>query len=304
MNNHKQKISVSAFFKRFPNDETAQKQFEQWRWGDTKRCPQCDSVRISENRTQKMPFRCKDCRKKFSVRTNTVMANSNLGFQKWMYAVYVATVGIKGTASTKLSSDIDSTQKLAWFLGHRIRKAWEQNANMMEGIIEVDEAYFGGKEGNKHASKKSNAGRGTVGKTAVVAAKNRDDNSIKARVVPKTTKRELQGFIEANVDENAIVYTDDHKSYIGLPRKHGTVKHSVGEYVDGQAHINGVESFWALLKRGYHGTHHHMSAKHLHRYVDEFASRHSIRKLDTINAMQIVAKGMIGKSMTYRELTA
>lgn len=301
--NKKQKISTKQFFRMFPSDEVAMKQFEEWRWGENRQCPHCDSFRTVECSHKTMPYRCKDCRKRFSVRIGTVMQASNLGYQTWMQACYIATVGIKGTASTKVSGDVDATQKSAWFLGHRLRKAWERDGNLMEGVVEVDEAYFGGKEANKHKSKKLNAGRGTVGKTAVVAAKERDGD-IQAKVVAETTKRELQGFIEENTDIGATVYTDDHKAYTGLARKHGTVKHSVGEYVKGQAHINGVESFWALLKRGYHGTHHHMSPKHIHRYVNEFASRHSIRKLDTIDAMQIIAKGMVGKRLTYKELIA
>lgn len=249
-----------------------------------------------------MPYRCKDCRKRFSVRTNTVMACSNLGFQVWMYAVYVATVNIKGTASTKLASDNDITQKSGWHLGQRIRKALETDLRLMTGTVEVDEAYFGGKEENKHESKKLKAGRGTVGKTAVVGIKNRETGKIKAKVVPGTTRKDLHEFIITSVDHGTTVYTDDHRSYLGLPYKHQTVRHSVGEYVKGQAHINGIESYWALLKRGYHGTHHSMSAKHLHRYVDEFSTRHSLRKLDTIQAMEIVALGMIGKQLKYKDL--
>lgn len=141
MNLDKKKISVAQFFRRFPNNEVAREQFELWRWGGTVRCPHCDSVRIAES-NQKMPYRCKDCRKRFSVRTNTVMAASNLGFQIWMYAVYIATVGIKGTASTKLASDTDVTQKTGWHLGQRIRKALATDLRMLTGAVEVDEAYL------------------------------------------------------------------------------------------------------------------------------------------------------------------
>ncbi|MDE0309037.1 MAG: IS1595 family transposase [Acidiferrobacterales bacterium] len=301
MTSSKEKISMSQFFRMFPDDETARKQFEQWRWGDTKRCPHCDSVRISDT-SQKMPYRCKDCRKRFSVRYNTVMAHSNLGYQQWMLAVYIATVGVKGTASTKLASDVGTSQTSAWYLGHRLRKAWETEGCPMSGIFEVDEAYFGGKEKNKHKHKKSNMGRGAVGKTAVVAVRNRDKNKIAAKVVKSTSKKELQDFISESVEPGSIVYTDDHRSYEGLDFEHETVKHLVGEYVREQAHINGVESFWALLKRGYYGTHHYMSPKHLHRYVNEFSARHSVRKMNTFDAMSVIARGMIGKELRFEEL--
>lgn len=301
MNLKKKKVSVAKFFQMFPNNETARQQFEQWRWGNTKRCPHCDSVRIAES-NQKMPYRCKDCRKRFSVRTNTVMAASNLGFQTWMYAVFVATVGIKGTSSTKLASDTDTTQKTGWFLGQRIRKALETDIRMMTGAVEVDESYFGGKEANKHKSKRLKQGRGTVGKIAIVGMKCRKTGRIKTKVVPATTQKELHEFIMTSVDYGTTIYTDDHRSYLGLPHPHYTVRHSAGEYVKGQAHINGMESHWALLKRAYHGTHHHLSLKHIHRYSDEFSSRHSLRKLDTFDAMRLVALGMIGKELKYKDL--
>ena len=114
------------FFALFPDNKTAQKQFELWRWGDTKRCPHCDSVRISEPQNQKMPYRCKDCRKRFSVKTNTLLANSNFDYQTWMLATYIFAGEALGIASGKLAREISSTQKSAWHLRHRIRKAWEQ----------------------------------------------------------------------------------------------------------------------------------------------------------------------------------
>ncbi len=304
MNEGKQKISMHQFFKKFPDSETARKQFEQWRWGDTVRCPHCDSVRISEA-NQKMPYRCKDCRKRFSVRTNTVMAHSNLDFQQWMLAVYIATVGIKGTASTKLAGDVGTSQTSAWYLGHRIRKALERDQFKMEGPVEVDETYIGGKRKNMSNSKRKDlkdAGRGAVGKTAIVGMKDRKTNRISASVVEKTDAETLQGFVADNADTDAKVYTDGATAYDGMPFDHESVNHSVSEYVREMAHTNGIESFWALLKRGYHGTHHHMSAKHLHRYVNEFAGRHAIRKIDTVDAMATIAKGMIGKQLRFEDL--
>ena len=160
-------------------------------------------------------------------------------------------------------------------------------------------------EKNKHWNKKLNAGRGAVGKTAVLGAKNREQNKVKAKVIDNTKRHTLHGFIDENVEKGSTVYTDDFKSYEKLyGYEHGTVRHSVGEYVDEQIHINGMESFWAMLKRAQKGVYHKMSVKHLDRYVQEFAGRHNIREHDTITQMQDVVAGAVGKRLMYSELIA
>jgi transposase-like protein len=300
----REKISISHFFQRFPTEEAARKQFEAWRWPDGVRCGHCDSVRVSLAKNQKMPYRCRDCRKRFSIRTGSVMADSNLPFHVWLTAVFLATTGIKGTASTKAGSDLSTTQKTAWHLGHRLRKAWERDG-FLEGVVEVDESYFGGLEKNKHLSRRT-PGRGPSQKQAVVAIKERG-GQIHATPVERTDGITLKSEIIAHVKPGSMVYTDDHGAYRGLERYgygHESVKHSVSEYVRGQAHTNGVESFWALLKRGYHGTHHHMSRKHLGRYVGEFAARHGVRKQNTIEQMRFLVQGMFGKRLRYQDLIA
>ena len=165
----------------------------------------------------------------------------------------------------------------------------------------MDEAYFGGKEANKHASKKLNAGRGAVGKVPVVGVKDRKTNKVTAAVAGGTDKKTLHSYINAHVKPGAQVFTDEHQAYTGL-LNHKAVKHSVGEYVKDQAHTNGIESFWALLRRGYYGTYHKMSPKHLQRYVDEFAGRHNARSMDTTEQMQGVARGMDQKRLRYKDL--
>ncbi|MXY65167.1 MAG: IS1595 family transposase [Gammaproteobacteria bacterium] len=156
----------------------------------------------------------------------------------------------------------------------------------------------------RKALKAEGAGRGPVGKTVVVGVKDRDTNEVRAKLVTRTDADTLQGFVVDNTAEDSIVYTDEARAYDSLPREHEAVRHGVSEYVRGQAHINGVESFWSLMKRGYFGIYHKMSPKHLDRYVREFQHRHNVRQSDTRDQMGDVVRGMIGKRLEYRNLIA
>jgi len=298
-------ISLVQAMRKFGDDEKAEAWFVARRWPKGIRCPKCNSDAISTRtgKRQTPQYHCKDCTVNFTVKTDTIMHNSKLPLSKWALAFYLYSTHLKGVSSMKLHRDLEITQKAAWHLAHRIRELWDDETGKMAGPTECDEAYIGGLEKNKHNSKKAKAGRGTVGKTAVVGIKDRGTNKIKAQVVERTNQETLQNFVNENREEGATVYTDEHGGYVGL-ENHESVKHSVGEYVSGQASTNGVESFWAALKRGYHGTYHHMSEEHLGRYVNEFAGRHNVRELDTADQMTRLVQGMDGKRLEYKDLVA
>ena len=216
------------------------------------------------------------------------------------------TTRLKGVSSMELHRVCEITQKSAWHLAHRIRDSWsDQDTAAFGGPVEADETYMGGIRKNMPKSKRKGlTGRGAAGKTAIAGVKDRATGRVSAKVVPDTTSETLQGFVTARTQEGAQVYTDDASAYKGINRPHEAVRHSVGEYVRQQAHTNGIESHWSMMKRAHKGTFHKLSPKHLDRYVTEFAGRHNDRDSDTIHQMERIVTGMEGKRLRYRELIA
>ena len=301
---YREGISIMELTEMFPDEAAARTWFEAQVWPSGRHCPRCGSARTHEASHAKSPYRCTDCRSYFSVKTGTAIEGSKVPLRKWVFAIYLEVTSLKGISSMKLHRDINVTQKTAWFMLHRLREAWaEDKTRRFDGPAEADETFIGGKRKNKPKHQRGGAKRtGIVDKTVVAGVRDRATNRISATVVPDTRMETLQGFVEDRTAPTAKVYTDEHPSYRRLRRAHEAVHHRSGEYVRGEAHTQGIESFWSMLKRAHKGTFHHISPKHLHRYVNEFAGRHNIRDADTIDQMRSVVAGVIGRRLMYRNL--
>lgn len=302
-------ITLFELLDMFPDEESAKEWFVKLRWPNGICCPSCGSMNVQTKTAHPtMPYRCreKQCDTGFfSVKTDSAMQSSKLSYRTWIAAMYLLATNLKSVSSMKLHRDLGITQKSAWHLAHRLREARIQYKGLFSGPVEVDETYFGGKRANmsnKRRKEMAKLGRGTAGKTAVVGAKDRRTKAVKAKVVRDVGKKTLQSFVVASVDPSASVYTDDAAAYDGIPFDHATVAHSAHEYVRGDVHTNGMESFWSMLKRAHMGTFHKLSEKHLHRYLREFVGKANMRRFDTIMIMASLAIGMRGRRLRYKDL--
>ena len=306
-------ITLFEAVQRFGSPADAEKWLIDQRWSDGVRCPRCNNDQVApwnHPKSDLRHWRCKKsqkegtgCDMRFSIKSGSVMEQSKLPLNKWCLAIFLAATSLKGVSSMKLHRDVGITQKSAWHLGQRIRKMFEgAGSPKMEGPAEADETAIGGKEDNKHEWKRLNPGGGSKGKAIVAGIKDRATNHVQAAVIDNADADTLTQFVHQHTEKDALVFTDESHAYDRLHRARMAVKHSVKEYVNGMVHTNGMESFWAVLKRGYVGVYHHFSVKHLQRYVDEFTGRHNIRPLDTIQQMAFMVRNGVGKSLTYATL--
>jgi transposase-like protein len=296
-------ISTYEITKKFPNERATRIYLEKLRWDGCPVCPYCGCDKIQSRHIEGY-FRCLTCTEDFTVRTGTIMERSHIPLDKWIMAMYLMVTARKGISSLQLSKEIGITQKSAWFLLQRLREACNNGHGILQGIVEADECYIGGKETNKHNSKKLKAGRGTVGKTAILGMRERN-GMVKAMTIKGTDTETIQKKIKANVAPSSTLCTDEHAAYNGMEEyNHLEVNHSAKQFVDGMAHTNGIESVWAVLKRGFYGTYHNFGTKHIQRYIDEFTFRLNegdchIPSMDRVDSL---IQGLFGKRLTYSSL--
>ena len=252
----------------------------QCRWNDNVVSPYDATSKVYKCKNNQ--YKCKNTNKFFNVKTGTLFESSNIDLTKWFEAIYYMTSNKKGFAALKLKKDINVTFKTAWFMLQRIRNCFNINMEQLEGIVEVDETYIGGKSRNRHKNKyeKGTQGRSTKHKTAVFGAVERGGNVI-AKVVPNTQSKTLMPLIEQHIKQNTQIMSDEWIAYSSINKYkkwvHSYIKHSQGEYVSGDVYTNTIESVWAILKRGFIGVYYVMSRKHLQRYIDEFVFRYNTR---------------------------
>lgn len=276
------------------------------RWPDGPVCPKCGALDEKHYYIKsRRVWKCRACKKQFSVKVGTIFEDSPIGLDKWLAAIWMIANCKNGVSSYEIHRSIGVTQKTAWFMMHRIRLAMQTGTfEKLSGEVEADETYIGGKARNIHKSKREEkvTGRGASGKVAVMGLLERH-GEVRTRVVPDTKSRTLQVEVRENVEPGSEVHTDALRSYRGLDPEyvHKVVDHAE-RYVDGHVHTNGLENFWSLLKRGIKGTYVSVEPYHLFQYLDEQAFRFNNREAEDAGRFTATAGAIADKRLTYREL--
>lgn len=334
------KFNVLELASRIPDEASAYRYLEDLRWGDTPVCAHCDGENVTylnpENGTsrktrtgavsQRRVWKCRDCRKQFSVLTNTIMHGTKIPVRTWVFVIYEMCACKNGIAAREIERRYGVTPKSAWFMLHRIREAMKSDGLDLLGgeghVVVADETFIGGKAKNRHKTKSADAGtpvpiapgernpNPVADKTAVLSLIDTETGEVRSRIVPDVTGATLRKAIADQVHMGrSTLHTDQSQSYklvAGEFAAHETVNHNQDEYVrytpEGVVTSNQAENFFSQLKRSLDGTHHHVSRKHLSRYLGEFDFRYSTRSLSDLERTEALAVNLTGRRLTYRPL--
>lgn len=298
--------NLKELMSRYSDDTVCRAYLEEVRWNGNPVCPHCQEhkpYKLKDGKT----YRCKNinCKKDFTVTVGLIFENSKVPLSTWFAAIYLVTAHKKGISSHQLARDLGVTQKTAWFLNHRVREMFANEIDArMDGIVEMDETFIGGKWENMTKSKRAEMRRiGKDNKIPVMGILQRDG---KARLKVMKSLYNFEILISSHVKPSAVVVTDSHPSHVGIEdscKGHILINHSNDEYVNGIYHTNTVEGFFSMLKRGVYGIYHHVSPKHLHRYCEEFSYRYNYRRMKDNERFVLTLQNSNGR-LKYKELIA
>ncbi len=299
----------------FHDADKAREWLEARLWRDGRPCPHCgvmDQSTLMKGKSHRPGlYQCNACREPFTVTVGTLYERSKVPLNKWLAATHLMMASKKGMSALEIGRLLGLSKKTAWFLCHRIRESLRETKPEPLGgkylVVEADESYVGGREKNKHASKRTPGSQGGSGKEAVVSLVQRGGR-VRSQHMAAVTGKTLKEVLHAQIDLDSYLMTDDNIVYRAVGEAfelHETVNHSIGEYVRGEAHTNTVEGYFSILKRGIIGTFHHVSQQHLKRYLAEFDFRYNERSALGVNDSERMARsipGIVGKRLTYRRI--